>query len=199
MNRAVLFLAGLITLPAIGLAVAYVEPMTVPADGQQVPAPITVQTCFEPENNCAAVVVRALGLAEATAMTGAYALTEPSIIQALVDAKRRGVDVELIVDKGVPCERHSGVPAVVAAGIPVWVDSKVRLAHWKTIVIDGHLVVAGSFNFSVAASHNSEDLVTIDSPDVAAQFANHWRARRDASTPYQLREDWCPVGTGMVR
>jgi phosphatidylserine/phosphatidylglycerophosphate/cardiolipin synthase-like enzyme len=155
------------------------------------PPSITIQTCFAPEDDCAAVVVRAIDGAEKIVMAGAYALTEPRIIAALVRAKERGLDVGLIADKGVPCERRGGIPVLVAAGVEVSIDDKVRLAHWKMVAIDGHTTVAGSFNFSVAASHNSEDLMVIESPEITAAFVDHWSKRRLASTPYQNNPDWC--------
>ena len=43
-------------------------------------------------------------------LVGAYGLTTSLIVEALVRAKERGVDVRLIIDKTTPCERESGRP-----------------------------------------------------------------------------------------
>jgi phosphatidylserine/phosphatidylglycerophosphate/cardiolipin synthase-like enzyme len=55
----------------------------------------------------------------------------------LVPAKERSVDVRLIADKTTPCGRTSGIEPLAAAGVPVWIDDQARIAHAKTMVIDG--------------------------------------------------------------
>jgi phospholipase D len=80
------------------------------------------------------------------------------------------MDVEVIVDKTSARQSKSGsrysAPAyLVNAGIPVWVDTKVAIAHNKVMVIDGTRVIAGSFNFTAAAqNHNAENLLVLDDP-----------------------------------
>jgi hypothetical protein len=60
-------------------------------------------TCFAPEEDCAAFAVRAIDNAEHEILVGAYGLTTGSgIVEALVRAKQRGVDVRLIADKNHP-------------------------------------------------------------------------------------------------
>jgi phosphatidylserine/phosphatidylglycerophosphate/cardiolipin synthase-like enzyme len=59
---------------------------------------------------------------------------------------------------------YSGVTFTANAGLPVWIDAHIRNAHNKLIIIDQHLVVGGSFNFSAAAqARNVENVTFIDS------------------------------------
>ena len=107
---------------------------------------------------------------------GAYGLTTGSgIVEALVRAKQRGVDVRLIADKTTPCRRASGIGALAAVGVPIWIDAQPRIAHAKTMVIDGAVTLMGSFNWTTGAAQNSEDLNLVSSPTVAAAYAAHWR------------------------
>jgi phosphatidylserine/phosphatidylglycerophosphate/cardiolipin synthase-like enzyme len=79
-----------------------------------------IAVCFAPEEDCAAFAVRAINNAEREILVGAYALTTgPGIVEALVRAKERGVDVRLIADKTTPYERASGIEPLAAAGVPV--------------------------------------------------------------------------------
>ena len=67
---------------------------------------VAVAVCFAPEEDCAAFAVRAINNAEREILVGAYGLTTGSgIVEALVRAKERGVDVRLIADRTTPCER----------------------------------------------------------------------------------------------
>ena len=43
--------------------------------------------------------------------------------------------------------------------------------HNKVMIIDDHLVVTGSYNFSENAEANDENLLLIDSRDVATAYA----------------------------
>jgi phosphatidylserine/phosphatidylglycerophosphate/cardiolipin synthase-like enzyme len=52
--------------------------------------------------------------------------------------------------------------------VPVWIDAQARIAHAKTMVIDGAVTLTGSMNWTNGATRNSEDLNLISSPEVAA-------------------------------
>jgi phosphatidylserine/phosphatidylglycerophosphate/cardiolipin synthase-like enzyme len=59
-----------------------------------------IAVCFSPEEDCAAFAVRAIDNAEREILVGAYGLTKGSgIVEALVRAKGRGVDVRLIATR----------------------------------------------------------------------------------------------------
>jgi hypothetical protein len=53
--------------------------------------------------------------------------TGPYIVEALVRAKERGVDVRLIADKTTPCEGARGIEPRVAASVPIWIDDQARI------------------------------------------------------------------------
>jgi phosphatidylserine/phosphatidylglycerophosphate/cardiolipin synthase-like enzyme len=75
--------------------------------------------------------------------------------------------------------------------VPIWIDAAARIAHAKTMVIDGAVTLTGSMNWTRGAAVNSEDLNVISSPAVAAAYASHWRERLGVSSPFNRREDWC--------
>src|SRR6266478_9660613 len=155
----------------------------------------TIETCFSPENDCAAFAVRAINRAEREILVGAYGLTTGAgIVEALLRAYQRGVGVKLIADRTTPCGRNSGIDPLASAGVPVWIDHIARIAHAKTMVIDGTVTLNGSYNWTRGASGNSEDLNLVASPVVAAAYAAHWRDRQAVSLRFDRREDWCRAG-----
>src|SRR5271170_7246211 len=115
-------------LLALGVGSAAPAAATVPG--------ATVAVCFAPEEDCAAVAVGAIDRARHQILVSAYNLTTGSgIVEALVRARVRGVDVRLIADKRTPCERNDGIDLLVQAGTPIWIDHRVPIAHAKTMVI----------------------------------------------------------------
>ena len=175
-----------VALPMALAAFAPVLPASSVASGA------AIAVCFAPEEDCAAFAVRAIDNAGREILVGAYG-TGSGIVEALVRAKERGVDVRLIADKTTPCERGSGIEPLSAAGVPIWIDDQARIAHAKTMIIDSAVTLTGSYNWTRGAAVNSEDLNLISSPAVAAAYTAHWRDRLAVSAPFNRREDWCRV------
>jgi phospholipase D len=166
---------------ALSLALGAFAPI-LPASSVASGAAIAV--CFTPEEDCAAVAVRAINNAAREILVGAYGLTTGSgIVEALIRAQERGVDVGLIADKSTPCEHESGIEPLAAAGVPIWIDAQARIAHAKTMVIDSTVTLTGSYNWTRGAAANSENLNLISSPAVAAAYAVHWHKRLALSGP----------------
>ena len=141
--------------------------------------------CFAPEGRCAARAIDALDSATKEIRGHAYNFTTISgFPDALVRAANRGVDVQIVVDKTTPCERGTGVPALLAAGIPVYVDFEPPIAHEKAWIIDGRLVVGGSYNWSGQAAMNSEAMTFDTNAANIAAYLDHWRQRLSVSRPF---------------
>ena len=177
----------------LSLALAGLSPM-LPASSVTSGAAIAV--CFSPEEDCSTFTIRVIDNAERQILVDAYGLTTGSgIAEALLRAEERGVDVQLIADKTTLCERASGIEPLAAAGVPIWIDRDVRVAHAKTMVIDGAVTLTGSMSWTRGAAANSEDLNLVSSSEVAAAYAGHWREHLALSVRFDRREDWCRVSS----
>jgi phosphatidylserine/phosphatidylglycerophosphate/cardiolipin synthase-like enzyme len=78
----------------------------------------------------------------------AYSFTSAPIAKALVDAKRRGVDVVVVLDDSQQTDRYSSATFLQNNGVPVLIDAEHAIAHNEVILIDSDTVITGSFNFS---------------------------------------------------
>jgi phosphatidylserine/phosphatidylglycerophosphate/cardiolipin synthase-like enzyme len=178
---------------SLALAAAATLPVSTVASGA------AIAVCFAPEEDCAAFAARAIDNAEREILVGAYGLTTGSgIVEALVRAKGRGVDVRLIADKTTPCERGSGIEPLAVVGVEIWIDDEARIAHAKTMVIDGAVTLMGSMNWTRSSAANSEDLNLVSSSEVAMAYATHWRERLAVSARFNRREDWCRGSSAAV-
>ena len=141
------------------------------------------------QDDCALVAVAEIQKAKKTLEVEQFQLTEPRIGQAIIDAKNRGVEVRLIVDKKAPGEKNGQTPAIAAAGIPVWVDSKPHIAHNKVVIVDQTTVIGGSFNLTSNADRfNSENLLILRDPQWAAAYEVNFENRLAASEPLDQYE-----------
>jgi phosphatidylserine/phosphatidylglycerophosphate/cardiolipin synthase-like enzyme len=133
----------------------------------------TWEVYFSPNGGCTEAVVKALGGAKASVLVQAYSFTSAPIAKALVEAARRGVKVEVVLDKRQRTEKYSSADFVAHhEGVPIWIDAVHAIAHTKVMVIDGATVLTGSFNFTKAAEeHNAENLLVIQDPALAEKYA----------------------------
>ena len=150
-----------------------------------------VTTCFTPAQACADLIVSILDHAQSHIRLQAYGFTSSPILAALVAAKHRGLDVVVLLDKSDErAPSGSGAAYVMGAGIPVFIDYQPAIAHNKVILVDKHIVVTGSYNFTAAAERkNTENVTIIDSSEVANRFLSNWESRRAVSRPY-ANSDW---------
>ena len=150
---------------------------------------VTWQVYFSPNGGCTQAIVDQLAGAEKTVRVQAYSFTSAPIAKALTEAKKRGVDVQVVLDKGQRTDKYSGATFLHNAGIPTFIDEDHAIAHNKVMVIDGRTVITGSFNFSRAAEErNAENLLILHSAELAARYTANWELHRQHSVPY-TRED----------
>jgi phosphatidylserine/phosphatidylglycerophosphate/cardiolipin synthase-like enzyme len=144
-----------------------------------------VTVCFTPGENCTQTIVQTIGLAKRSIQAQAYSFTSAPIAKALLDAHKRGVQVQVILDKSQRSDKYSSADFLANQGVSVMIDANHAIAHNKIIVIDSELVITGSFNFTKAAQQkNAENLLLIRDPTLSAQYIQNWEAHRQHSQPY---------------
>ena len=141
------------------------------------------QVCFTPEQDCTSLIVIAINNAKESIYVQAYSFTSVPIAQALVAAKRRGVEVDVILDKTQSkSNKYTSSTFLANSNIPVWIDYKPAIAHNKIIIIDKAQVITGSFNFTKAAQDkNAENVLIITNDELAKRYLENWNKRQAQS------------------
>lgn len=102
-----------------------------------------------------------------------------------MDAAKRGVKVEAILDKSQRKETYTGATFLRNEGIPVYIDASHAIAHNKVMILDGAIVITGSFNFTKAAEErNAENLLIIKDKGMAQLYMGNWEKHREHSEDY---------------
>lgn len=103
-----------------------------------------------------------------------YDITEPSIINALIQAHQRGVKVRVLTDSdSLRSGRDSTalIQSMIAAGIPIKGDNRTALMHHKFMVIDGAELLTGSLNLTYGSLYrDNNNSLKISSPQLAANY-----------------------------
>jgi phosphatidylserine/phosphatidylglycerophosphate/cardiolipin synthase-like enzyme len=141
------------------------NPVLTLADGTQ------VENYFAPHDRPAGKVMETLKLARRSIHFLAFSFTHDGIGQTMLAKAANGVEVSGVFEKTQTASGHSEYFKMKDAGLAVFLDGNPRNMHHKAIVIDGEIVVCGSFNFSDSADRsNDENLLIIYSRPVAAKF-----------------------------
>lgn len=132
----------------------------------------TVFYSLDAKNNDRAIV-QLIDEANQHAYFAVYTFTKENIADALIRAKRRGVEVRGITDREQ--SQTSGEAAVLeklrAAGIPVETQKHADgIMHMKLLVTD-HAYAVGSYNWTWSATNVNDEVLEVGTdPNVREQY-----------------------------
>lgn len=129
---------------------------------------------FSPNGDCRGLIIDYTEKAKKEIYWQAYNFTSQPTADALKRAHARGVHVVVILDYTASRQKGSKAAELAKAGITVYLDNKHAIAHDKTRIFDGKVVITGSYNDSASAeTRNGESLFAFnDKDDVDACIAN---------------------------
>lgn len=143
---------------------------------------VPVKVFFSPNGGCTEAIIDEINNATQEILVQAYSFTSAPIAKALLKAHKRGVRVEIILDRSQRTARYSSASFFANSRIPTFIDAAHAIAHNKVMVIDGGTVVCGSFNFSMSAEEkNAENLLILRSAELARLYKENWSRHREHS------------------
>jgi len=145
------------------------------------------QVYFSPNGGATEAIVKEIDKAKTEILVQAYSFTSKEIAKALVDAKKRGVHVEIILDRSNRSKKYSAGDFTAHMEIPTYIDARHPIAHNKIMIIDKETVITGSFNFTKAAEKNAENLLIIKSGELAKVYIDNWNTHKKHSEEYMGR------------
>jgi TonB family protein len=130
---------------------------------------------FSPHGGCGDAIVRELDKAKNTVLVQAYLFNSAPIGKALLDAHKRGVRVQVILDKIQRTTKYAPADFFANSGIRTLIDLAHSINHNKVMIIDGETVITESFNFTKAAEeNNAENLLVIQDKALSGRYTKNW-------------------------
>ena len=153
--------------------------------------PITnYEVLFSPQDHVADELIALIGKEKKSVKTAVYCLMHRGIAKALIDAHKRGVLVEVIVDP-YSVKSRSPVKKMAEAnlGIYVWnpempvemkegkaLKKRRPLMHDKFCILGDNRVWTGSFNFTFEAEKaNQENVIIVENAEVAQRYLKEFK------------------------
>jgi len=148
-----------------------------------------VQAYFSPHGGCQAVIVREMMQARREILVQAYSFTADPLTDVLVALKKRGVVVDIVLDKSNETDRYSDLRILFDQEFDVKIDHEHVIAH-NVMIIDQKVLITGSYNFTnQAESDNAENVVIIKgAPELIKQYRDEFLKHRDHAKPAVIKE-----------
>jgi len=149
------------------------------------------QAFFAPDDNLTSLFITHIDAEQKSIYGAIYMLTDKKIAQALVNAKKRGVDVQLIIDQASmgSCGKgrflqEQGVPVVVHSTL-YFNSYTTPLMHHKFFIFscnkdDVSLLWTGSWNCTVRGTkQNDENVIILDDAVTIQKFYDQFFLMQD--------------------
>ena len=130
------------------------------------------QVCFTPNQRYQQLVIQQINEAKQSILGHAYSFTDDDIIEALIKAQKRDINVSLILDHSNLTSKHSCFSKILLSKTPVRIDKTQGIAHNKLMII------GGSYNYSKGVyQRNTENVMIIRDKPLATEYINNWQKR----------------------
>lgn len=156
------------------------------------------QVFFSPDDKVRAVLLDLINNEQEAIEIAIFAFTDSKIAQALIDALKRKVRVEVIADPGCLKDPYSKISFLCDAGIAIYVYSSQNsnrrfssIMHHKFALfkknIEGRSILwTGSFNFTRAAHKaNQENVLVLDDQKIIDRFGKQFQRVKTRSYRYK--------------
>jgi phosphatidylserine/phosphatidylglycerophosphate/cardiolipin synthase-like enzyme len=139
---------------------------------------------FTPPAGAAQAIVQAVDASRQEVLVQAYGFTHNAIAQSLLRAHARGVQVRVLLDAKSDKTNRYVIDLLERAQVPLRGDGRHAIAHNKVMVIDGAVVITGSFNFTNSAeTRNAENFLILRSEALAQRYQQEWQTHWSHADP----------------
>ena len=123
----------------------------------------------------------------------AFLITERDTVNALIQAKQRGVNIKIIIDAVSGRSLSSKHHLLRDNGILVKTENYAGKLHSKSMIVDDKYLVIGSMNFSYSGnSKNDENLVVIKNSKAALFYRKYFEYLWSRIYDFWLTHDVAP-------
>jgi phosphatidylserine/phosphatidylglycerophosphate/cardiolipin synthase-like enzyme len=142
--------------------ITFVLILAVPAQAGSISA-ANIEILYAPDDAPLDRVITLYQQAKRYIYVSVYGLTYPRAVEALVAAKKRGIDVRMLTDQERTQDekQHIALRTLQLAGIPIRVNQHDGLMHLKQVVIDDEINTSGSMNHTTSGNRYNDERMDI--------------------------------------
>ncbi len=137
----------------------------------------TVSVYFSPLNKTGTEqIIPLIQSAKDNIYVPVYYMTRSDIIDELIYAKQRGIDVKIIVDESSIKGQYVDIDYMKKNGVDVKIEHWRGMMHMKSIIIDNSTLIIGSMNFTKQGEQVNDEncLIIKNAPILTAAYKAHF-------------------------
>ena len=136
-----------------------------------------VEIYFSPDDGVSEHILKLINSASKSIYLMAYSFTSDELGSAIIRKAGEGIAVEGVMDDGqIISNTGTEFDNFSQAGIKIYRAGVNGLMHNKVIIIDGNIVITGSYNFSSSAEvTNDENVLVIHSQEIAEKYLREYQ------------------------
>lgn len=144
-----------------------------------------IQTFFSPDDGVLKTIAPLLQNAQQSIHFLAYSFTSNELGDILRQQHESGLTVQGVMEaEQVKSNQGTEYDPFQQAGMQVRLDGNEGQMHHKVFIIDEHIVILGSYNFSRAAEErNDETILIIDNAEIAQQYLQEFKRVWEQAQP----------------
>jgi len=142
------------------------------------------ESYFSPGETCRNAIIQQLNQAKKQVKICVFTISDDAITESILRAHKRGVGILVITDNDKSLDLGSDIEQISRAGINVKMDRTTDHMHHKFMVVDGHTLLTGSYNWTrSAARYNHENILLTKDEKVVksflAEFDQLWKVMNE--------------------
>jgi phosphatidylserine/phosphatidylglycerophosphate/cardiolipin synthase-like enzyme len=147
-----------------------------------------IETYFtRKDGNLDKILIKEMNAAQKNLNVAIYSITKEDIANAIMDAKKRGVDVKIITDKQESKTKYQKVilDKLKQDGIPIKINSHPGIMHLKLSIIDDKIACGGSYNYTAnATKENDENLIVMRDSNIVKEYSDEFNSMWNNTSDY---------------
>lgn len=146
-------------------------------EAKEEPKNAATMAYFSPGDTCLNAIVLQLKAATKTVDICVFTISDDRISREIMACHKRNVKVRLISDNEKMNDEGSDIANLSKEGIPLKIDTSSGHMHHKFAIIDGKILINGSYNWTrSAAQYNYENIIISQEKALISQFQKEFSA-----------------------
>lgn len=140
------------------------------------------------DENSHEVLIKEINTAQKNLDIAIYSITKEDIANAILDAKKKGIDVKVITDSENSKSKTQKeiLDKFKQSGIPIKINTPTGLTNLSFTIVDNAEALGGSYNYlESVANNNDEKLMVMKKTDIVNKYSAGFNSMWNNTTDYE--------------
>lgn len=133
-----------------------------------------VDLCFSPYDTCYTKIINVINNTKSKLYISIFSLTDKEISDSIISAHNKNIEIKIFMDNKQAYIKGSKYLTLINHGVNVKLSKSYNYMHNKYIISDRKLILTGSYNFSLNARKNAENVIILYDLDIVNKYEQNF-------------------------